>query len=157
MSFTRKNILKVGLATFGAILISAVGSGLWEGLVGPALRTVRNWILDTISLMFLGFKNAVYIEIARDHPSAVSMATHSLLLVLFVLVWVATVGYLAGRIRGTKDNLQELARRIDEARQGKAREQSTPARIDAQVGHLLGEVKAMSKVLYSLIATLVFF
>jgi len=157
MQITRMNILKAGLATFGAIIIGAVGSGVWEGLLGPALRALRNWILDSVSLVFFGFKNGIYAEIARDHPSAVSMASHALLLMLFFLMFVAVTVHFAESIRGAKRKLEDLARRIEEFRLGKPKGQMTAVQVDTEIRQMLREIKGTWKVLYTMGGVMVLF
>jgi len=149
MQITRKNILKAALAVLGAILIGAVGSGVWEGLLGPAVRATRSWILDSISLVFLGFKNDVYGEIARDHYSAVNIHTHFLLLVLFVSMCAALIFHLASSLLEVEARYKDVARRVQEALDGKPAEQRTPAQVDTDIKRLGIIIKGTWKLLYT--------
>lgn len=159
MQITRKNILKGGFAILGAILLGAIGSGVWEGLLGPALRALRNWILDSISLVFLGYKNSVYVEIARDHTSAVNMASHSLLMTLFLAMCAAYILYFFRYIREAEIQFENVVRRSEAVLQGKAQEQKTTAQLVAEIEQMTkvmkGTMKGMWKLLYVISAVMV--
>jgi len=85
---------KGAFGLLGAILIGALGSGVWQSWLGPVLHSLRNWILDFASLGYKGFKDGVYVRIALDDQSAMAAAT---------LDWITTVtclslGFLTGYI-----------------------------------------------------------
>jgi len=150
MQITRKNILKAGLWILGAILIGAVGSGVWEGLLGPAVRAARNWILDSVSLVFLGFKNGIYVEIARDHYSAVNVASLFLLMAIFVGMCAAAILHLAASLWETQRRYEHVARRVEEALHGKPQQQRTPAQVDTDIKVLGTAMKRSWRYLYAL-------
>ncbi len=69
---TKKQVLKGTLGVLGAIIIGALGSGVWQSLLGPALHVSTRWVLDIASLGLTSYKNRVYSQIAADNQSAVA-------------------------------------------------------------------------------------
>jgi hypothetical protein len=113
MQVTRKNVLKVVFTTLGAIFVGAIGSGVWEGLLGPGMRAGRNWVLDSVSLLFRNFKNDIYTQIARDHFSAVNIESFFLVLMLYVGMWSAVIFYFTRAFRDLQDRHDILTRRVE--------------------------------------------
>jgi hypothetical protein len=70
----------------GAILIGAIGSGVWQSLLAPAIHASSRWVLDITSLGLISYKNGIYQQIATDNPSAIDMA---------ILSWVLTLCAMA--------------------------------------------------------------
>ena len=65
-------MLKGTLGVLGAVLIGALGSGVWQSLLGPALHFGTRWLLDITSLGLTSYKNRVYQQIAADNQSAIA-------------------------------------------------------------------------------------
>lgn len=65
MQTSRSKYWKYGLTAAGAILVGALGSGLWEAILRPALRRISFWLLDAASVGFESYRTGVYREIAQ--------------------------------------------------------------------------------------------
>jgi hypothetical protein len=89
---SKERILKLSLASLGAILIGAVGSGVWQGLLGPALQVGTRALLNVMSFAFHSFKDGVYLQIAQDNSSLASVTTFELL----TTICMAALGFLMG-------------------------------------------------------------
>jgi hypothetical protein len=78
------------LGLLGAILVGAIGSGVWQGLLGPALRGAGIALLNLVALGFKSYKDSVYQQVAVDSPSRGAMELYFLLnfIVLFALGFV---------------------------------------------------------------------
>jgi len=85
----KKKWLRAILATLGAILVGAVGSGVWESKLGPVLRAIRIGILDLISLTFKNYKDHVYHRIGLANTSVVDLLTLGVL-----CFFIAVVGFM---------------------------------------------------------------
>ena len=105
MPSLREGWIKWTLGILGAIIVGALGSGLWESLLGPAIHAVSRWVLDIASLGLASYRNGVYRQIAADNQSAVGLET---LLVINLIAAFATHQVFApaertsGRFAGAK-------------------------------------------------------
>jgi len=104
-----KNLLasrraKLALSVAGAVLVGAIGSGIWQELLGPAMRAAGLGLLNVISLLFGSFRAGVYEQIARDNPSLGGMEAFSLLGFSLSL----SLGYGAGMVAGWWRDLRKI-------------------------------------------------
>jgi len=81
-----KKLLPWIVGVLGAILLSALGSGVWSGILSPLLR----WFID-ITIRFLSsisvtFKNDIYVEAAKGFHENTSL---TLCTVVFIVLIVA--------------------------------------------------------------------
>ena len=89
---TWKTVVKWILSGLAAIILGAIGSGVWQSLLGPAVHTSTTWVLYVASLGLTSYKNSVYQQIAADNQTLVAHDT-------FILVlWMTStsVGLLLG-------------------------------------------------------------
>jgi hypothetical protein len=88
----REGWIKWTLGILGAIIVGALGSGLWESLLGPAIHAVSRWVLDIASLGLASYRNGVYRQIAADNQSAVGLETLLVinLIAAFAIGWLVT-------------------------------------------------------------------
>src|SRR6266446_2247870 len=115
MKFTIPNkgrLLKWLLGLLGTILLGAIGSGVWQGLLGPALHSLRNWVLDLASLGFRSYKDALYRQIAVDNSNAVNLETLFIVIVLYVIGVSALLLFFARALRTLADKNQNLHSRM---------------------------------------------
>jgi hypothetical protein len=81
-------VLKWILGICGAILIGALGSGVWQSLLAPAMHAIERGMLDFVSLFWTNYKNQIYQQIAADNQPAIALE-------LFYWVTIASM-FLAG-------------------------------------------------------------
>lgn len=102
-------ILGTGLV---AILIGAIGSGVWESLLGPGLRGARNWILESISIVFRNYKNDIYMQIARDSGGGANSEIISLISSIYFGLSIAVVLYYAFSLLDMQARNDSLVRKL---------------------------------------------
>jgi hypothetical protein len=85
----RRRLLKVIGGLAAAILIGAIGSGVWEALLKPLFQYGAEVIVGLFAWMSTAFKDSVYREAAEGFHEK-----HSLALIMFVY------GVIAGAITG---------------------------------------------------------
>ena len=113
MTFTlpnKKTVLKWALGVVGTLLLSALGSGVWQSLLGPAIHASSRWVLDLASLGLTSYKNGVYEQIAADNQSRATVETLYLTTMIYaLLVIVGTQGLFIflSWIRRRAEHLQE--------------------------------------------------
>ncbi len=105
-------MLKWFLGLLGTILLGAIGSGVWQGLLGPALNLVRNLVLDLASLGFRSYKDSVYRQIALDNSNAANIETLYIVTVLYLIAAIAVLLFYARALRTLTDKNQNLHSRI---------------------------------------------
>jgi len=88
---TWQTVVKWTLSGLLAIILSAIGSGVWQ-LLGSGLHTVSRWVLDLASLGLSNYKNWVYQQVAADDQTW--FAVETLLLVTMIFTLVAGSGIL---------------------------------------------------------------
>jgi hypothetical protein len=84
--FATKKPFKWTVGVAGTLLLSALGSGIWQSVLGPALHTSSRWLLDLASLGLASYKNRVYQQIAADNQSAVAVVMLIWVLVIYAFV-----------------------------------------------------------------------
>jgi hypothetical protein len=94
------------LGILGAIFVGALGSGVWQSLLGPAIHFSTRWMLDLTSLGLTSYKGRVYQQIAADNQSVVAVET-------FGWVWLGmTLGLTFYVSYALKEHL-DIRSRID--------------------------------------------
>jgi hypothetical protein len=108
----KSNVLKWILRVLGVVVLGALGSGLWQYALDPALHFVTRWGLDLASLGFASYKNSVYQQIAADNQSEVSTSVLGLVTVILIIAttWNAKYQFIKNssersRIQGTLGSL----------------------------------------------------
>lgn len=102
------------LRVLGVIALGALGSGLWEYLLKPALKSVSFWILDVGSLGLESFKGEVYMQVATSSPTIASIENLNLLTFLYsasLALWLISFFF---RLRKVRDENQFLRRQLEE-------------------------------------------
>jgi hypothetical protein len=91
----------------GALLLGALGSGLWEYVLQPAFGWAGSAALDVGTLGLERYKDGVYQEIARGNPQNISVFLLSLTIFLFVAFLGVVTGFVAGVRQFRKESLSE--------------------------------------------------
>jgi hypothetical protein len=107
---TKKNVLKWTLGVVGAIIVGALGSGVWQSLLGPAIHASTRWLLDVASLGLTSYKNGVYQQIATDNQFRITIETLYLVTFIYCLLIYAAIQavfYTLSRLRKRGERLLE--------------------------------------------------
>jgi hypothetical protein len=111
---TKKQVLRGALEVLGILLLGALGNGVWQSLLGPALHTSARWVLDIASLGLTSYKNGVYQQIAADNQPAVAVATLIIVTCLFGVIMVQINLYQYGRNDKTRSRSERLLRKLSD-------------------------------------------
>jgi hypothetical protein len=103
---TKMKVLKWILGVLGALVISALGSGVWQSLLGPAIHSSSRWVMDVASLGLASYKNGVYQQIAADNPSAIDIEMLSWLTFMSALALGIVSGASAAKRSNTSDGVK---------------------------------------------------
>lgn len=118
----RKTILRATLGILGTVLIGAIGSGVWEHILQPALSWTRDSVLNVASLGIETFKDDTYREIAQGFREAASGQVYFLLVLLYVMVLTAMLVIIWHLAKETRRKWQELLDRIAQAKEHGSKE-----------------------------------
>ena len=61
-----KHLFKLLGSIAGAIVLGAIGSGVWERLLSPALAGMSSWTVNTLSAVSSSYRDSIYERAARD-------------------------------------------------------------------------------------------
>jgi hypothetical protein len=101
--------LKWTLGIVGGLLVSALGTPVWQSILGPAVHAITRWVLDLASLGLTSYKNGVYQQVAVDNQTAVGFTSMAVVVVLlgfalnFVLAYVFQTFEIHPRWRHNSD------------------------------------------------------
>lgn len=97
-----KNIAKVVIGFAAAIFIGAIGSGVWEYVLEPSLKSSSNFILRLATLGIDSFKDDLYKEISNgfhEKPSLSLLSSFSAIYIGITLVIAFFAAFKAHEIR----------------------------------------------------------
>lgn len=90
------------LGVLGMILVGAIGSGVWSGVLGPVLHSAGIGLLNLMALGFKSYKDSVYRQLAVDNAHLAAIEVYSLLAGFFIGVSAGLMGFLAGWRAGSR-------------------------------------------------------
>lgn len=93
---------KLILGIVATILLGAVGSGMWEMALRPAIQWAGRTILTVATLGSTTVKDEIYREAARGPHEAVSIQLYAIAVTAQLMLLGAVGGYLAGRRAGSR-------------------------------------------------------
>jgi len=135
---TGKTVLKWTLRVLGTILLSAVGSGVWQHLLAPPIHASTRWVLDLASLGLSSYKNGVYEQVAADNQSRPAIETMYLVTLVYLLFFSCIMQYAFNIHDKLQERTQHLLRDISGA--------SEPARtLDGMKQRLESMLKSLRK------------
>jgi hypothetical protein len=105
---TKKQGFKWALGVIGAIFVGAIGSGVWQSLLGPALHGISRWLLDLASLGLASYTTNVYHAIAANNQSVVGIEVLNLVTIIYLFI---ICGLNAYYLVGNREN-QRLWRNL---------------------------------------------
>jgi hypothetical protein len=108
MNLNTKKCIKTIAAILGTILIGAIGSGVWQHLLGPAFFFLRDVILNLSSLDIKKIQNNIYIEIGKGFHEGLSKKSFNILNMLYVYVIIYIIVRIILDYRETEKNLQMI-------------------------------------------------
>ncbi len=101
MKFHGEKGKKIILGVIGAIVIGALGSGLWNAAMAPTLSVLSRGLLTLLSLVFRSISNRIYTNVARGFHEEPSLTLLGGLtgVVLGVCVTMAFISFYLMRAR----------------------------------------------------------
>jgi len=84
-----KKWYKIIIVVIGAILIGAIGSGVWEHLLKPTIKFISYSTVKILSLISSNFKDEVYVNASYGFNEEYSMKTYFLL--VFGIIYIILV------------------------------------------------------------------
>ncbi|TAJ95161.1 MAG: hypothetical protein EPO31_01945 [Gammaproteobacteria bacterium] len=141
LSIMRQSRLFQGvLATFGAIILGAIGSGLWDVFLSPIFNWAGDRLLTAASWAFGSFADSMYRQVSRDPTNFAKFPYIVLMISGVTLPWLLSVFLLI--------NLGRIRRSLNES----------PSRdIGVARDDMLGNVFSRSKLIIRLILPLALF
>lgn len=92
LSIGRSRYIKVLTGALFAVFLGAVGSGLWNLLLGPLVGWLSRASLSLTSSLFHGYVNVLYRNVSRNPSEGLTILPFALIVaVIIVLPWVAIV------------------------------------------------------------------
>jgi len=91
MKLSKSNIIQgVGWLII-TIVVSAIGSGVWENIFKPTITSIQNTILDITTFGINRYRNDIYCEIAKGFCEKASVSLLCLVVLTFSGFLMATV------------------------------------------------------------------
>jgi hypothetical protein len=109
---TKRQVLKGTGWLLGSIFVGALGSGVWQSILGPALHASTRWMLDLASLGFRSYKDAVYQQIATSNFSSVTVHTFLLVTVIYTILLAVVAGSVSFLINVARHETQPVFRNL---------------------------------------------
>ncbi|EPG0327484.1 hypothetical protein ACSWSC_000658 [Vibrio alginolyticus] len=117
-----KKFYKASIPVVLTIVLGAIGSGLWQYVLDPALKGSTNLMLELATLGVDKFKNEVYVEISKGYQELASVKTQSLFNLLISLIFISASVALVFGIRTIVDEYEELIEDLESIETGVERE-----------------------------------
>lgn len=105
-----------------AIVIGAVGSGVWQYIMEPALSTSSRAILELATLGVESFKNDLYREIAKGFHEKASNALYFQFNLLYGLALIAFPVFMAIETKKLIDRKSAMIEELQRIETGKAKD-----------------------------------
>jgi len=94
MKTTKGKFTKLAIAGITAILLGAIGSGLWEVALKPLFLVNVDGIIDNASLVIRSLKDSLYVSISKGYQEKSSLYTVNLIIILMWLLLGSLVATL---------------------------------------------------------------
>ncbi len=112
---SKEKIIKGVLAVLGAILVGAVGSGVWSWLLAPGLQAAGRGLLNVASLGFHSYKDRVYQLVAIDDSEAISIFIAHGVIIFFVAGIYIGLRYTFNKLRRVQQRNSEMLESLSES------------------------------------------
>jgi integral membrane sensor domain MASE1 len=83
-----RKYIKITVGVIGTIVLGAIGSGLWERVVGPFLDWSAKISVGAISWIITSYKDSIYLNAAKGFHEAHSLALYVLVLSLLPIFYL---------------------------------------------------------------------
>lgn len=87
MKINLSKLLKVALGVLATIFLGAIGSGLWERFLGPALDWLTKVSIGAFAWGLSSYRDSIYSNAAKGFHEAHSLALYTLILGLLPLAY----------------------------------------------------------------------
>lgn len=105
--------IKFTLGTIGAIVIGAIGSGVWEYILQPALRNGSNAFLELATLGVESYKDDLYQEVAKGYQEKASFSLLLSFNALLVSAYLVACGLMVSKGKEVIKDERRLLKDID--------------------------------------------
>jgi hypothetical protein len=124
----RSRIVKIALGGLAAILLGAVGSGVWERLLSPALHALSDASFRALGAVSSSFKDAIYAEAAKGFHEVPPLT------MLALFLGLATTSLVAYSIFNVTDSFKRS--NVDEFETENESHAALEAAIEANKAHI---------------------
>jgi|GEM_PF-1520861 len=105
--------LKWFAGILGAIILGAIGSGVWESILKHLLTSTRDFFLNIVSLGIKSYKDATYSEIGKGFHEASSLDLQTLFIFLLILALLSLVIFMYFSTKRLEEKHTKLLREIE--------------------------------------------
>lgn len=112
-----KNIVKVVIGFTAAIFIGAIGSGVWEYVLEPSLKSSSNFILRLATLGIESFKDDLYKEISNGFHERSSLSLLSSFSAIYIGLTLFTAFLATFKAHGIREEEQKVLCRIEKLKE----------------------------------------
>jgi len=148
-----RKVYKVIAATGGAIVLGAIGSGVWEYVFEPVLSSGTRAVLDVATLGIESYKDDLYEEVAKGLHEKASYSLLSKFNILSVLVLLLFAANTLKKIKSLDLRRDRLLSKIRSMESEDVPEEKSLSEIKQELENT--KVSGLMKVSYVLIATIV--
>ncbi|MCU7845326.1 MAG: hypothetical protein KZQ93_15965 [Candidatus Thiodiazotropha sp. (ex Monitilora ramsayi)] len=95
---SRSRLRSIGVVV-GAVIVGAIGSGIWDRVLSPAIDGVMRFVADAYGSFSAGYRDAIYsqaADVALGLTSPLSMSLLVLVTVLLLGIYSASLIHLSG-------------------------------------------------------------
>lgn len=112
-----KTKYKIVFGVLGTILLGALGSGLWNAILGPLLSLSANFFLTVFSLGIKAIKNNIYMDIAKGLHEQASLSwlmTFSCFMVALPITFVVISFFVIPYSKRWKEKIEQADNKQNE-------------------------------------------
>jgi hypothetical protein len=119
LNMSRKIVRSLGIL-MGTVVVGAIGSGVWETMLSPALSGVSTYFLTLLSRMFAAYSDALHARIAVDTTDPYSEESYIIVSAFMVSLPLVAFGLMFGVSRVTS----KLSSTLDMGKEEEGQEDS---------------------------------
>ncbi len=115
------------------MFLGAVGSGIWQYVLEPALQGSTNFMLELATLGIETYKNDLYIEISKGYQELASHRIQSLFNVMIAMIFISISAFLVKQVRFTVKDHEDFLNEIELIEQGQDKDRPSLAEIKSRL------------------------
>lgn len=104
-------LYKAAGAILGAIILGAIGSGVWQYMLDPIFKGGTKFILELATLGVESYKDDLYVEVSKGFQETASYRVQALFNIMLAMVFIAIS---VGQLFKVKDLINSQRRLLDE-------------------------------------------